>query len=65
MAAAPRGFAWTADGDDPVAESGRPAASACRIYRNTTGPAGIPDLQHLRQALKRAAAAHLQERGAV
>jgi hypothetical protein len=54
------------DGDDPFAEPGQPAALACRIYRNTTGPAGIPDLRQLRQTLKRAAAAAiLQERGAV
>jgi hypothetical protein len=39
--------------------------TACRIYRNTTGPAGIPDLRLLRRALKRAAAANLQEGGAV
>jgi hypothetical protein len=49
------------DGDDPFAESGQPAAVACRTYRNTTGPAGIPDLPQLRQA----AAANLQERRAV
>jgi hypothetical protein len=53
------------DGEDPFAEPGRPAALACRIYRNTTGPAGIPDLLQLRQALKRVAAANLRESGAV
>jgi len=53
------------DGHDPFAEPGLPVALACRIYRNTTGPAGIPDLRQLRQALKRAAAANLQEGGAV
>ena len=53
------------DGDDPFAEPGHPAAIACRIYRNTSGPAGIPDLRQLRQALKRAAAANVQEGGAV
>ena len=53
------------DGDDPFAEPGQPAAVACRIYRNATGPAGVPDLRLLRQALKRTAAANLQQRGAV
>jgi hypothetical protein len=53
------------DGDDPFAEPRQPSALACRIYGTTTGPAGIPDLRQLRQALKRAAAAHLQESGAV
>jgi hypothetical protein len=53
------------DGDDPFAEPGQPAALGCRIYRNITGPAGIPDLRQLRQTLKRAAAANLQESGVV
>lgn len=53
------------DGADPFAEPGQPVALACRIYRNTTGPAGIPDLRQLRQALKRAAAINVQARGAV
>ena len=53
------------DGDDPFAEPGQPAALACRIYRNTTGPAGVPDLRPLRQAIKRAAAANLQGSGVV
>lgn len=52
------------DGDDPFAERGQPAALACRIYRTTTGTAGIPDLRRLRQALKRAAAGNLQQSGA-
>ena len=52
------------EGADPFAEPGQPAALACRIYRNTTGPAGIPELRQLRQALKRAAAANLQATGA-
>lgn len=53
------------DGDDPFAEPGQPAAVACRIYRNTTVAAGIPELRQLRQALKRAAATNRQETGAV
>ena len=53
------------DGDDPFAEPGQPAAVACRVYRNTTGPGGIPEPRRLQQALKRAAAANLKERGAV
>ena len=51
------------DGNDPFAEPDQPTAVACRIYRNAGGAAGIPDLPQLRQALKRAAAANLQERG--
>jgi hypothetical protein len=52
------------DAADPFAEPGQPVALACRIYRNTTGPAGIPDLRQLRQALKQAAAANLRAGGA-
>ena len=44
------------DGEDPFAEPGQPVGVACRIYRNPAGPAGVPDLLLLRQALKRAAA---------
>ncbi len=43
------------DGSDPFAEPGRGPAIACRIYSTPSGPAGIPPLGELRQALKRAA----------
>ena len=42
-------------GLDPFVEPGRAPALACRIYRNETGPAGVPSLVELRRALKRAA----------
>jgi len=44
------------DGEDPFAEPGQPPALACRIYRNASGPAGVPDPRRLRQALEQAAA---------
>lgn len=52
------------DGNDPFAEPGQPAAVACRIYRTTGGPAGLPDLRQLREALKRAAATNVHSSGA-
>ncbi len=39
------------NGADIFAEPDRPASISCRVYR---GPAGTPELQDLRQALKRA-----------
>ncbi|SFW87012.1 hypothetical protein SAMN04489730_6567 [Amycolatopsis australiensis] len=43
------------DGTDPFAEPGQPPGMACRIYHTAMGPAGVPDLATLRQALKQAA----------
>jgi len=44
------------DGRDPFAAPGAVPALACRVYRTRTGgPAGIPPLGELRQALRRAA----------
>lgn len=53
------------DGIDPFAEPRQSAALACRIYRNTAGPGGVPDLRQLRQTLKRVAAANLAAGGVV
>jgi len=43
------------DGVDPFADAGRAPGLACRVYRGTSGLAGVPDLSDLREALKRAA----------
>jgi hypothetical protein len=43
------------DGDDPFVDTGLAPALACRVYRSTGGPSGVPDLDTLRQALARAA----------
>ena len=42
------------DGRDPFAEPDRPPALACRVYRTEAGPAGVPELAPLRQALEQA-----------
>jgi hypothetical protein len=44
------------DGSDPFADPRREPAVACRMYDGPDGPAGVPDLPALRQALKRHAA---------
>lgn len=49
------------DGSDPFAEPGRAAGLACRVYTAPSGSSDVPDLRLLRQALKRAAAAHHHE----
>jgi hypothetical protein len=46
------------DGRDPLAEPGRAAALACRVYRGESGLSGVPPLGPLRQALKQAADAN-------
>jgi hypothetical protein len=60
LEAAERGFTgsptFLLNGTDPFAERRCPPALACRVYPHPAGPAGVPALSALRQALKRAAA---------
>jgi len=42
-------------GRDAFADTDRQPALACRSYPSATGPAGVPALRDLRQAIKRAA----------
>lgn len=44
------------NGSDPFSQPEAQAALACRLYPTPDGPRGVPGLQELRQALKRAAA---------
>ena len=39
------------DGHDPFAEGDEPVGLSCRIYRTADGPAGVPTLEELREAL--------------
>lgn len=45
------------NGSDPFATPDSPAALTCRLYPTPDGLRGVPELQHLRRALKQAAAA--------
>jgi hypothetical protein len=42
------------DGADAFPEPGRPPGLACRVYRTSTGLAGLPDASALRAALEAA-----------
>jgi hypothetical protein len=53
------------DGIDPFASAGQSPSLSCRIYPNSDGPSGIPDLRDLRRALKEAAYRNLQTTGSV
>ena len=44
------------NGSDPFAGPDAPASLSCRLYSTPDGVRGVPDLRHLRQALKRVAA---------
>jgi hypothetical protein len=39
------------DGTDPFSEPDRPIGLGCRVYHRADGPAGVPSLADLRQAL--------------
>ncbi|MFE9880153.1 hypothetical protein [Streptomyces mirabilis] len=43
--------AFLIDGRDPFAEPGQAPGLTCRIYRTPHGPAGVPGVNQLRQAL--------------
>ncbi|GAA3485154.1 MULTISPECIES: hypothetical protein [Streptomyces] len=47
------------NGRDPFAEEGREPGLACRVYRSPQGLSGVPPLEGLRLALKKAADADL------
>ena len=51
------------DGIDRFASAGQAPSLSCRIYPNSDGPSGIPDLRDLRRALKEAAYRNLQTTG--
>lgn len=44
------------NGRDPFGEPGAAVGVACRLYRTPAGLAGVPSLEELREALRRAAA---------
>ncbi|MGI8870360.1 MAG: hypothetical protein ACR2F6_16310 [Mycobacteriales bacterium] len=42
------------DGVDPFAVPGAPTGVTCRVYATARGMAGVPEVEHLRDALLRA-----------